>query len=173
MRLGASARARARAALGSARLGAQPSKYISSEGFKNRRLFGKVKYLTVKKNIESIVQAFDDNHVPADNGSFFLPLNIVEATTVDFVHGLMGNAYAGVVLAVNNPGAPEPDEKTGRAPTRIAFSKKHDKGRQVQYFFPLGASLPQLLRTPFVGLGCVQGWVALRCFALRCAARRR
>ena len=49
---------------------------------------------------------------------FFLPLNIFEASAVDFIRGNFKNAYAGLVLARHRPGG-APNPLTGSGPASV------------------------------------------------------
>ena len=93
-------------------------KVTDDDGFKKyTSTFGKIKYFTIRKNLESIVKAFKKGEVDPNMGRIMLPLNILEAVITDFFHGNSPNAKSGLHLAFNPPGSP--NEATGAGKTTI------------------------------------------------------
>ncbi|RZI45338.1 hypothetical protein [Candidatus Finniella inopinata] len=78
-----------------------------------------VKYQSVKSPLKKAIQAIETGKVDPDYCRNYLPLNILEATLIDWLMGNNGNAKAGWVLANSRPGGPE-NKVIGSGPASLS-----------------------------------------------------
>jgi len=109
------------------------SKYFS--------FFENAKLISVEIPIKNYRKYFEDSNVPRVNPRITLPLNIMEATLVDFFAGRNDNAYAGWVLAEHKSGN-KYDPNTGADIPRISSD-----GKAVEYNMPFPKNWADLYAT--------------------------
>jgi len=108
---------------------------------KNFTFFLKAKLYSVAIPVSGYVKYFADNHVPTYKPRLTLPLNIMEATLVDFFAGRKDNAFAGWVLAKNRSGN-KYNPETGADKPRIS-----EDGTAVEYRMPFPKEWADLYST--------------------------